>query len=73
MPYYSRLDISLRVNGNLKIKKIAHPYWTFSVINLFARANPYSVYFVEKNDRIKGYQLSVFGTAIPSVSFNFDF
>lgn len=73
IPYYSRLDVSLRVNGNLRVKKIAHPYWTFSVINLLGRANAYSVYFVEKNDMIKGYQLSVFGTAIPSVSFSFDF
>ncbi|MBN1107348.1 MAG: TonB-dependent receptor [Bacteroidales bacterium] len=73
IPYYSRLDISARLNGNLKIKKIAHPYWTFSVYNLLGRDNVYSVYFVEESDRIRGYQLSVFGTAIPSVSFSFDF
>jgi hypothetical protein len=73
IPYYSRLDISVRVNGSLKLKKLAHPYWTFSVYNLGGRDNPYSVYFVEESERIKGYQLSVFGAAIPSVSFNFDF
>ncbi|MCX6333714.1 MAG: TonB-dependent receptor [Bacteroidia bacterium] len=73
IPYYSRLDISLKINGNLKIKTIAHPYWTVSLYNALARANVYSVYFVKRYDNIRGYQLSVFGTAIPSVTFGFDF
>jgi hypothetical protein len=73
VPYYSRLDISLRVSGNLKSRRIAHPYWTFSVYNLLGRQNVYSVYFTNEKNTINGYKLSVFGRVIPSVTFSFDF
>jgi len=73
IPDYSRLDLSIRLSGNLKSKKIAHPYWTFSVYNLLAKKNVYSIFFRNENDLVKGYKLSVFGRAIPSVTFNFDF
>jgi hypothetical protein len=73
IPDYSRLDISFRVSGNLKAHKIAHPSWTFSVFNLFGRENVYSVYFKQNGDVLSGYKLSIFGQAIPSVTFSFDF
>jgi len=73
IPDYSRLDLSLRVSGNLKSHRIAHPYWTFSVYNVFGRQNVYSIYFKKEGDIVKGYKLSVFGRAIPSVTFSFDF
>lgn len=73
LPDYSRLDFSFRVSGNLKARKIANPYWTFSVYNLLGRKNVYSVYFKNEGNQIKGYQLSIFGQAIPSVTFSFDF
>ncbi len=73
IPNYSRFDLSMKINGNLKLKRIAHPYWNISVYNVLARSNAYSVYFIRKYDMIKGYQLSVFGTVIPSVTFGFDF
>ena len=73
IPDYSRLDISWKISGNLKSRKIAHPNWIFSVINVLGRQNVYSVYFRNENNSVKGYKLSVFGQAIPSISFNFDF
>ncbi len=73
IPDYMRLDISLKFSGNLRSRKIAHPHWIFSVYNVLGRENVYSVYFRNENDKIVGYQLSVFGRAIPSLSFNFDF
>jgi len=73
IPYYSRFDISLKVSGNLKSKKIAHPHWIFSLYNVTGRQNVYSVFFRKENNTLKGYYLSVFGRPIPSVSFNFDF
>jgi hypothetical protein len=73
IPDYSRLDLSFRVNGNLRSHRIAHPYWTFSVYNLLGRENVYSIYFKKKGDFVDGYKLSVFGRAIPSVTFSFDF
>lgn len=73
IPDYMRLDLSLKLSGNLKSHKIANPHWIFSVYNLLGRQNVYSIYFKNENKRVNGYKLSVFGKAIPSVSFNFDF
>ncbi|HUU99707.1 MAG TPA: TonB-dependent receptor [Bacteroidales bacterium] len=73
IPDYMRLDLSFRITGNLRSRKIAHPYWTFSVYNLLGRQNVYSIYFRNEKDIVKGYKLSVFGKAIPSLTFSFDF
>jgi len=73
IPDYSRLDLSLRVSGNLRSHRIAHPNWTFSVYNVLGRQNVYSIYFKQEGEIVNGYKLSVFGRAIPSVTFSFDF
>lgn len=73
IPDYSRLDFSFKVSGNLKSHRIAHPNWTFSVYNLLGRQNVYSIYFKKEGELVRGYKLSVFGQAIPSVTFTFDF
>jgi hypothetical protein len=73
IPDYSRLDVAMRVNGNLKSHRIAHPYWTFSIYNVLGRQNVYSIYFKKVGEVVNGYKLSVFGRAIPSVTFSFDF
>jgi hypothetical protein len=73
IPDYSRLDLSLKISGSLRSNRIAHPYWTFSVYNLLGRQNVYSIYFKKVEDIYKGYKLSVFGRAILTVTFNFDF
>jgi len=73
IPDYSRLDISMKLSGNLKSRKIVHPNWTFSVYNLLGRMNAYSVYFRNDQGTLNGYKLSVFGQAIPTITFNFDF
>jgi hypothetical protein len=73
IPDYSRLDLSLRVSGNLRSHRIAHPYWTFSVYNLLGRQNVYSIYFKKEAEMVDGFKLSVFGRPIPSVTFSFDF
>jgi CarboxypepD_reg-like domain/TonB-dependent Receptor Plug Domain len=70
---YSRLDLSLKLSGNLRSNRIAHPNWTFSVYNVLGRQNVYSIYFKKEGDVVKGYTLSVFGRAIPSVTYSFDF
>lgn len=73
IPDYFRIDFSLNIEGNHKIKKFKHSSWTIGVYNITARKNPYSVYFVNENGQIKGYQLSIFGTAIPAITYNFRF
>lgn len=70
---YFRTDISVNIEGNHKIRKLAHSSWTFAVYNLLGRANPYSVYYVSENGRIAGYKLSIFARPIPTLTYNFKF
>ena len=73
IPDYYRADVALNIEGNHKIKKLAHSSWTLAIYNLTGRKNPYSVYFVSENGNIQGYQLSIFGQAIPTITYNFKF
>ncbi|SOD79966.1 TonB-dependent receptor [Spirosoma fluviale] len=73
IPDYYRADFAMNIEGNHKVKKLAHSSWTVSVYNLLGRHNAYSVYFKSENGRINGYQLSIFGNPIPSVTYNFRF
>ena len=73
IPDYFRTDVSINIEGNHKVRKLAHSSWTVAVYNLFGRANPYSVYFVSENSGIKGYKLSIFPRPIPTVTYNFKF
>jgi hypothetical protein len=74
IPDYLRFDVSINVEGNHKIKKLAHSSWTFAIYNLLGRHNPYSIYFVTNNTgAVNGYQLSIFAQPIPTVTYNFKF
>lgn len=73
IPDYFRTDLSVNIEGNHRIKKLAHSSWSLGVYNMLARQNPYSIYFQQENGVIKGYQLSIFGTAIPFITYNFKF
>jgi hypothetical protein len=73
VPDYYRVDLAVNFEGNHKIKKLAHSSWTFAVYNLTGRHNPYSVYFQTVNSQLKGYQLSIFGAPIPTLTYNFRF
>jgi hypothetical protein len=73
VPDYYRVDFAMNIEGNHRIKKLAHSSWTLAVYNLTGRRNPYSVYFKSQNGQIKGYQLSIFGQPIPTVTYNFKF
>jgi hypothetical protein len=73
VPDYYRVDLAVNFEGNHKVKKLAHSSWTFAVYNLTGRHNPYSVYFQTVNGQLKGYQLSIFGEPIPTLTYNFRF
>ncbi|MFA5244999.1 MAG: TonB-dependent receptor, partial [Pedobacter sp.] len=72
-PYYFRTDFSLNIEGNHKIHQLTHSSWTIGVYNLTGRDNAYSTYFVSQKGVIRGYQLSIFGNAIPFVNYNIRF
>ncbi len=73
VPDYFRVDFSMNIEGNHKVKQLTHNSWSLGVYNLTGRKNPYSVYFVQENGFIRGYKLSIFGSAIPFVTYNFRF
>ena len=73
IPYYFRSDIALNLDGNHKVKQKTHNSWTIGVYNLTGRKNPYSVYFISQNGAVTGYQLSIFGSAIPYINYNIRF
>ncbi len=73
IPDYVRLDIGFNIEGNHKIKKLAHGFWTVSIYNVLGRHNPYSIYFTSKDGVISGNQLSIFGAPIPTITYNFKF
>lgn len=73
IPDYYRLDIGVNIEGNHKLKKIAHSFWNISIYNVLGRNNPYSIYFTTKNGEVKGYKTSIFSIPIPTITYNFKF
>lgn len=73
IPDYYRADVGMNIEGNHKVRKLAHSSWTVSVYNVLGRKNASSVYFQTKNGEVKGYQLSIFAQPIPTITYNFRF
>lgn len=73
IPDYFRTDVSFTMEGNHRVNQKMHNSWSFGIYNLTARQNAYSVYFTQEGGKIKGYQLSIFGTMIPFVTYNIKF
>ena len=70
IPDYLRLDVALRIEGNLKVKKPMHSYWTIGVYNLTGRSNANSIFFLSEKGRLNGYKYSVIGVPIFTISWN---
>ena len=71
IPDFVRLDMAATVNGNLKVKKLNHSSFTFTVYNVFGRKNPYSIFFKTENGEVQGYQMSIFARPIYMLTYNF--
>jgi hypothetical protein len=69
---YHRLDFSWTIRNPSMRRKRWEGSWTFAVYNIYARNNAYSVYLRTQNG-IKAYQLTIFGSPIPSLTYNFKF
>ena len=73
IPDYMRLDLAFNIEPTHKLTSFLHASFSIGVYNALARKNAYNIYYVNEGDEIKGYKLSVFGTAIPYVSLNIRF
>ncbi len=73
IPNYHRLDLSMTLKGNLKKEKLFDGDFIFSVYNVYARKNAYSVFFKTTDSGIlpQSYQLSILGSAFPSITYRF--
>jgi hypothetical protein len=75
IPDYHRLDIS----ANYYFKKNDKRRWQHSlnlgVYNVYARKNAYSIFFRQNDEtgKAEAVRLSIFATAIPSITYNFTF
>lgn len=78
VPAYHRLDIAATLRNKQKEGKKYSSEWVFSIYNLYARRNAYSVYFRQNTEdpnnlKTEALRLSVFGSILPSVTYNFKF
>lgn len=86
IPVYHRLDVAATLK-NKKYRRNGEPkkfesYWVFSVYNLYANRNPFTISFVADADvrpipgqpvNTNAIQTSILGSMVPSVSYNFSF
>ena len=73
IPDYMRLDLAFNIEPTHKLTSFLHTSFSMGLYNALARKNAYSIYYVTEGGRVKGYKLSVFGTAIPYISLNIRF
>lgn len=74
IPDYHRLDFAVEFNQDPAKKRRWERSWVFSIYNVYARKNAYSVFFKMNSASLSdGYKLSVFGSAFPSLTYNFKF
>jgi hypothetical protein len=82
IPDYHRLDLSANYTPPKDPNKKFYSAWSIGIYNVYGRRNAYSIFF-EQADAPAGatapsfntqaVQLSIFGTIIPSVTWNFNF
>lgn len=74
LPANHRLDISYTIQRGIFRTYRYKDSFTFSIYNLYARKNAYSIYFKRDKRNVFGaYKLSILGSIIPSITYNFHF
>ena len=71
-PAYHRLDLSVTIKNANKRKKVKSK-WILGIYNVYARKNPYSVYYKHITGNKPGvYKLSVLGSLFPSITYSIE-
>jgi len=80
LPDYHRLDVSVTFGENLRLDRRGKGSWTFSVVNVYGRKNPFSVFYkkdvpnADNNYRHYSlYKLYIIGRPLPTLTYNFSF
>lgn len=76
IPAYHRLDLSATKKNKKKLFGKGETEWVFSIYNVYNRRNPFSVFVRQNEDnalRTEAVRYAVFGSIIPSATYNFKF
>lgn len=76
IPAYHRLDLSANYTPKPNKTKGWQSSWSFGVYNAYARRNAYSIFFrpqEENPTQTEAVRLSIFGSIIPFLTYNFTF
>ena len=76
VPAYHRLDLGATRQNPHRPGARYTSSWTFSVYNLYARRNAFSIFFRQNADHpaeTEAVRLSVLGSVIPAATYNFNF
>lgn len=80
LPPYHRLDISISLDESLRKKKKWRGSWTFSILNVYARKNAYSVFYKKQKPNETNqyrwfnlYKLYIIGRPFPTLTYSFKF
>ncbi len=80
LPDYHRLDLAISFGENLRLNARGKGSWTFSLINVYGRKNPFSVFYEKAstsqgtdNRRYSLYKLYIIGRPLPVLTYNFLF
>ncbi len=74
LPAYHRMDLSATRRG--KQTRKLKTEWVFGLYNVYGRQNAYSIYFRQNEDnpqQKEAVRLSIIGSVIPSITWNFKF
>jgi hypothetical protein len=76
VPAYHRLDLGATLKNRPHPERRWQGSWTFSIYNAYARRNAYGIFFRQNEDvptQTEAVRLAVFGSLIPSATYNFTF
>lgn len=76
IPNYSRLDLSLTLKNKPNPNKRIRSEWVFSAFNALNRKNAFSMYTRQgehNSAQLEAVRFSMFGSIVPSVTWNFKF
>ncbi|MEZ0541062.1 TonB-dependent receptor [Fibrella arboris] len=74
IPDYHRLDFSMLFEQDPAKKRKVQQSWNFSVYNVYAHKNAYSVFYkFDPRQLTDAFKLSIFGTIFPSLTYNVRF
>ena len=80
IPDYHRLDFTVSLDESLRLRKKWKGSWSFSLLNVYGRKNPYTIYYKKEApgeynnyNRFNLYKLYLIGKPMPVLNYSFVF